>query len=239
MIVRRIFCAFTVVLFLLTALFPACRAAAAKFGYEVELTGAPVLSLLTAAASVGAAASAAAGRIINNTARRMFAAARFLVPLALLNAIMYARFFDRPVVAASLLIHIVCAAALLFMSFNMNAVTSFTIAALIAALIAAASGPFTAFLTAIGNFGAQTVVRSVTSPDGEYIAEVVNSDHGALGGSTTVTVRENVSFGIPCFEFRKKPSPVYIGSWSESEGMELHWRDASSLVINSEVYIIK
>lgn len=41
-IMRRIFCSFTVVLFLLTALFPACRAAAATFGYEVELTGAPV-----------------------------------------------------------------------------------------------------------------------------------------------------------------------------------------------------
>ena len=84
------------------------------------------------------------------------------------------------------------------------------------------------------NFGENTVVQTVESPDGAYYAEVIDSDQGALGGDTIVDVYEKVFFNIS-----KKSQRVYQGDWGEFRDMEIYWKDEHCLVINSTEYTIE
>ena len=52
-------------------------------------------------------------------------------------------------------------------------------------------------MTLFGSIGYVKVVRSVPSPNGEYIAEILDSDQGALGGDTIIN--NNVTIGANAF----------------------------------------
>ena len=90
-----------------------------------------------------------------------------------------------------------------------------------------------------GNFGSQTVVQTVESPSGEYYAQVIDSDEGALGGDTIVWVYEKKGLNALIFKFEKKPQRVYLGAWGEFENMKIYWKDDSCLVINSVEHTVK
>lgn len=90
-----------------------------------------------------------------------------------------------------------------------------------------------------GNFGQNTVVQSVESPNGIYYAEVIDSDQGALGGDTLVDVYENKGIDILIFKISKEPQRIYHGDWGEFNDMELYWKYDYCLVINSVEYTIK
>ena len=90
-----------------------------------------------------------------------------------------------------------------------------------------------------GNFGQNTVVQSVESPNGIYYAEVIDSDQGALGGDTLVDVYENKGIDTLIFKISKEPQRIYHGDWGEFYDMELYWKDDYCLVINSVEYTIK
>ena len=95
------------------------------------------------------------------------------------------------------------------------------------------------FILMFENIGSDTVTASVTSPDGRYCAEVIDSDQGALGGDTLVLVYSNRgSFSVGSFEFRKKERSVYRGDWGESRDMTISWNDENELIINGEPYKI-
>lgn len=84
-----------------------------------------------------------------------------------------------------------------------------------------------------------TVIQTVESPDGEYYAEVVDSDQGALGGDTIVYVYENREIDMFIFRIFKKPRRVYDGKWKEYENMRIYWKEDNRLVINSTEYILE
>lgn len=93
---------------------------------------------------------------------------------------------------------------------------------------------FLGFISLIfGNIGQNTVVQAVESPNGVYYAEVIDSDHGALGGDTLVEVYENTEINLWVFRIFKKPQRVYHGEWGEFEDMDIYWKDDQCLVINS------
>jgi hypothetical protein len=85
-------------------------------------------------------------------------------------------------------------------------------------------------------FGKDTVVTSALSPNSVFLAEVIDSDHGATGGSTYVYVaRQNFFAKYLVGEFKEA---VYYGRWGESFSMTLHWESDYELYINGERYII-
>ena len=94
------------------------------------------------------------------------------------------------------------------------------------------------FLT-FGNIGQNTVVQTIESPNGEYYAQVIDSDQGALGGDTLVDVYQKSGINAFLFKIEKKPQRVYWGDWGEFENMQIYWKDDNRLVINSVEYEIK
>ena len=84
-----------------------------------------------------------------------------------------------------------------------------------------------------GNFGLNTAVQKVESPSGNYYAEVIDSDQGALGGATFVEVYDNRGIELFFLKIRKRPKRVYTGYWGEFENMDIYWKDDTCLVINS------
>ena len=95
------------------------------------------------------------------------------------------------------------------------------------------------FIFAFADFGENTVVKDIPSPDGQRYIEVVDNDQGALGGATVVRVCEDK--GIDCFVFKtqKTPERVYVGEWREYVDLNIYWKDNNCIVIGSEEYKIK
>lgn len=84
------------------------------------------------------------------------------------------------------------------------------------------------------NIGESTVVRSVPSPDGTRIAQVIDSNDGALGGSTFVEIQ----YGSADLLLLRLDSVkrVYSGRWGEFNDMEIVWQDGDTLLINGKPY---
>jgi len=97
-----------------------------------------------------------------------------------------------------------------------------------------------AFLAVImGDFGSTTVMKSLPSPDGVYLAELISSDQGALGGSTHVIVtdvKHVLHLGVG--RIQRQPEYVYRGSYGAVFSLEMHWESDSTLVINGDAYNI-
>lgn len=87
------------------------------------------------------------------------------------------------------------------------------------------------------DFGSENTVKTVESPSGEYYAEVIDCNEGALGGSTFVEIHKNEEDSRPFFFGKEEKSKrVYSGRWGEFENMEIYWKDDNTLVINSKEY---
>ena len=91
----------------------------------------------------------------------------------------------------------------------------------------------------IGNFGIETVIQSIPSPSGQYYAQVIDHDQGALGGNTVVDVYESHKIDAYIFQAEKEPQRVYVGDWGEYETMQIYWKDDHCLVINGMEYQIE
>ncbi len=89
-----------------------------------------------------------------------------------------------------------------------------------------------------GSFSVNTVVDTVYSPNGEYYAEIVDSDQGATGASTVVYAKKAKSLNLLLLEISKTPERIYIGEWREYETMSIEWKNESTLLINSAEYDI-
>lgn len=89
-----------------------------------------------------------------------------------------------------------------------------------------------------GDLGSSNVVKTVESPSGNYYAEVIDCNEGALGGSTYVEIsRKEEEVELPFFLEKKKENiRVYTGRWGEFEDMEIYWKGDDIIVINSQEY---
>lgn len=124
--------------------------------------------------------------------------ALFLLPVTLLNALVSC--FHNSV-ASGILLALSCICALIIFLVAPNKkwkrilchVFSFVLA-----LLVTVSLPLSLLF---GNFGASTVVQTVKSPDGTYIATLTDQDVGALGGCTQVIVM-------------KRPIPLIFGQFT-------------------------
>lgn len=91
-----------------------------------------------------------------------------------------------------------------------------------------------------GDIGYVAVVQTAESPTGEFRAEVVDINQGAMGGDTVVYVYENSKhLDLLLFTVSKEPQTVYMGPWGEFKDMKLHWTDEHCLMINGTEYDIQ
>lgn len=87
------------------------------------------------------------------------------------------------------------------------------------------------FILSVGGLAENTVVQTLKSPDGTYIAQVISSDQGAMGGNTLVEVYPK---GKP-----RQKQRVYMGQWGEHTTMEIYWETDTCLIINGVEYPIE
>ena len=90
----------------------------------------------------------------------------------------------------------------------------------------------------LSNFGENTVVHTAKSPDNTYIAWVVSSDQGALGGSTEVYVRntqKDILFVSGMLKTESKN--LWSGRWGTE--VTLSWEDDDTLVIDGKSYDVE
>ena len=109
---------------------------------------------------------------------------------------------------------------------------------IISAIISVPIGLLAFISLALGNFGQNTVVQTVESPNSEYYAQVIDSDQGALGGDTIVNVCEDKGTDFIVFKIEKKPQTIYLGNWGEFENMSVYWENDNCLIINGVKYEI-
>ncbi len=113
------------------------------------------------------------------------------------------------------------------------------IALILSVLMFLPVGFFGFIAVTFGFIGQNTVVQTVKSPNGNYTAEVIDSDQGALGGDTIVCVYEKSVIDFLIFKVEKKPQRVYLGPWGAFKDMQIYWKNDGCLVINSAEYEIK
>ena len=83
-----------------------------------------------------------------------------------------------------------------------------------------------------------TIVSEIPSPDQRYVAHLIDSDQGAMGGSTQVKVYEKPLIDIGPFRIERPAQTVYTGGWGEFEDIEIHWKDETTIVIDGRKYKI-
>ena len=98
---------------------------------------------------------------------------------------------------------------------------------------------FAFMMLTFGIIGQNTVIKNIESPNGNFYAQVIDSDQGALGGDTLVNVYEKRGIDTFIFRLKDKPQRVYLGEWREYESMHISWKNDKCLVINSVEYEIK
>ncbi len=92
------------------------------------------------------------------------------------------------------------------------------------------------FALVFGEISDSTVIKTIESPNGNYYAEVIESDQGALGGNTLVYVYKDIDIFNKNLKIRCKK--LYQGSWGEFKNMNIHWKNDECIVINSVEYKI-
>ena len=89
-----------------------------------------------------------------------------------------------------------------------------------------------------GEFGKTSVVKQVSSPNQNYIAEVVDIDQGALGGDTRVNIKKTREIPVLLGKLVSSEVNVYEGEWGEFETMVIRWKDNHTLVIDGKEYTV-
>lgn len=223
----------TWLLIALTVLYPAGRLIASCFGYTFKLVSISAFAIAIAVLSIG----------VVFVLKKSFEIRAIQVPLAiitpfsLINAVLY--IFDNPKiwVIVSAFFSVGCC-FYLTIKYGKPIVLK-SIALVLSTMMVLPIGFISFIFLTFGNIGQNTVVQTIESPNGEYYAQVIDSDQGALGGDTLVDVYQKSGINAFLFKIEKKPQRVYWGDWGEFENMQIYWKDDNRLVINSVEYEIK
>ena len=219
---------------LLTVLYPAGYAAAACFGCVLTVPSVAVYAFVTAFLSVCTVIIGFFDKEKSATKSAM-AASAVLPPFSLVGAVFCMIRCSTAFVAVCCLVSVVCS-VILAVRYGGPFVVK-TVSLILAALLIIPAGFIMTVILLFGKLSANTVVRTVGSPSGQYYVEVVDSDQGALGGDTRVELYENV-LDLGIFRIQKKPRRLYTGHYGEYRDMEIFWKDDSCVVINSAWYSV-
>lgn len=235
-IMKKAISVLTCLLFMLTIINPVGTILSACFGYTFEIISVPAFAVIIEALSVCAVVfDLVFKNPIENKVIQVLLA--IVPPLPLFNAVLFILECRRIWVVTSILISAGCCC---FLAVKHGKPFAIKIAALALSSVLILPIGFFSFMTLFfGDIGQNTVVQTVESPSGQYYAQVIESDQGALGGDTLVDVYENSEINALFFKFEKMPQRVYFGDWGEFENMQIYWKDDGCLVINSVEYEVE
>lgn len=223
-------------LFILTISFPIATLISACFGYNFELISVTAFAATIAILSVCIFVfDLVFKNEIKTKATKILLSV--ITPLSLISAPFYIFKCPRIWVIESLILLAGCCCYLTIKHAKPLALK--IIALILSALMVLPIGFFSLILLTFGNIGQNTVVKTVESPSGQFYAQVIDSDQGALGGDTIVDVYEKSSVNLILFKIEKKPKQVYFGDWGEYKNMQIYWKSDECLVINSVEYRIE
>ena len=223
-----------IALFFLTILYPAGIIITAVMGYRFELISDWGFCLVIAALSAGIVILdfRYQGAAIPTAIRILLA---ILPPLSLIAAMFY--FFSNPWLGLLGMVFVGCS---FHLSFRCGKPFVLSLISLVLSMVMLLPMCYIGFFALLfANFGENTVVQTLESPEGTYCAQVIDSDQGALGGNTAVDIIDQ-KHRIDLFlvKFEKNAQRIYIGDYGEHESMQIHWQDDSRLIINGEAYEI-
>lgn len=222
------------VLFALLAILPLGNLLCSGFGYVFELRSLPAHGIVTALIAV--AALLLSGKETADSGHDKLLIA-LLAPLSLVCALIQFFQYSGTLGVLSALICAICCSILSIRQGRPRFVGVLA-GLLCGAMALLALSPYGLFVILMGSFGEETVVRTVPSPDGVYVAELIDDDQGALGGGTRVVVHER-EYNAWLFRVVKKPQEVYWGPWGEYKDLEICWEDEHHLVVKNKVYEIR
>lgn len=223
-------------LFALTIFFPVGALVSACFGYTFQLTNVLATSVIIAVISVFTAIL----RIISKNKiynKSIIILSCILFPLSFINAVIYIFESIQLSVAICMLVSLFC--CFFIMIRNIKSKVRKIIVSVLLAPMTAFVLFFSFIMMTFGIIGQNTVVKSIDSPSGNFYAQVIDSDQGALGGDTIVIVYEKRGIDTFIFKLEDKPQRVYLGEWREYESMHISWKDDKCLLINSVEYEIE
>ena len=224
------------VLSVLYALLPTCSLVAYCFGYTISLFNYAVFSAALAAFSVFSTVLVFVKRKNNAISKADKIMLTFLPLLAIINWAVYLfKSNEHAVIAVCMPLCFSCSVILSIKHTKPLLLKTISIALPFLAVI-----PIVFLnLLMLTPMHKNTVVNTVPSPKGTCYAEIVDSDHGAMGGNTVVYIYKNKGIDLFAFSITKARERVYMGEWKEYETMKLYWESENCLIINSEEYIIE
>lgn len=235
---KRILSYSPLIVFILYAFLPACSLIGALSGYAFTLYSEPVYTIGLSVITLAAMVLFLCIKPKLNKANAVFCA--LLAPFSAINGLCLVLADNHWTLLSTMITFLCCGCSIvLAVRFVYPPVLKFLSLILSVLLLLCLLFAFAVKLL-FGSFGYQAVVQSVPSPQGTFVAEVIDSDEGALGGDTLVQVRNNRKrVNLLVGQFSKAPVCVYTGEWGEFETMEIDWEDEQTLLINGETYWIE
>ncbi|MBO5797367.1 MAG: hypothetical protein J6R77_03355 [Clostridia bacterium] len=158
--------------------------------------------------------------------------------LALVGSFLFFVKSEGVMAGAVMLLGVICAFVLVARLFLPVALRVVTV--IVSLLVALPLGCFSFLLLMFSALdGARTTVAEIPSPNGTYCASIIDSDQGALGGDTLVTVTKQAdTVDLYFFTFETASQTVYVGEWLEYQRMHVYWKSDEVLVIHGKEYPI-
>jgi len=222
-------------LFALMLLLPVGMYVTGNFGYVFHLRGAAVFVTLIGALSAAAAALSFTHKELHGNI--LFCVLSILLaPLSLLHAVCYVLAFRQLYIVIHVCLTI--AACVCLVVRHVRLTVPKTIVLSVSGTLLIPIELICLVALTFGNFGHNTVIQTLDSPNGTYRAQVIDNDQGALGGATLVEVQDTRKFDALLFTVEKESVRVYTDSWRAYETMQIQWQDDDTLLINGMDYPI-
>ena len=223
-------------LFALTVLYPFGFAASSLLGYTFKLTNAAVYSCVIAILSICTMMLTISLKegLKSKPARALIT---YMPLLSMINAILLIFDLEGFIAIGGALISAVCCFAMALICGRPLVLKIISLTLSVLLLFPAIYLGF--YITIFGNMWANTVVKAVESPSGEYCAKVIDNGQGALGGNTFVDVYKGRELNFIIFTIEKKPERVYEGDWGYGEHMDIYWKDDKCLIIDSKEHVME
>ena len=219
------------ILLAVQALLPAAKLIAAVCGWNIRPANAAVYAVMLAAAALAIVIAMLARRDIRDQGRAARICLALALPMSILNALVLPLPGGALAISAILVNIGSCVLAfplckgLLALRIIAGMLTGFLM--LLAAMFLLFSG-----------FGVTEEVHSLSSPDGRYVARVLNIDQGALGGDTVVRVQRVKLLGLPIDSVFILDTKLWMGDWGRAYSLGMTWVDGDTLRIDGIEYDI-
>lgn len=218
-----------IVMLAVQAVFPAAKLVFALCGWNIAPANGCAYAAFLAAVSIAGVA------LMAKREQRQWemACVSIALPLSLVNLILLPGLGDAIMICVAAVNSVVC---LLAFSYGRGLRLLRVFMGILSGMLAMAAAAVMFMVIVMDDFGMNTVVRELPSDDGRYVAQVIDSDQGALGGSTVVRVKRTRLLGVSVENIVKLDRRVWMGDWGLAHEVGVMWEDADTLVVNGIEY---